>query len=56
LTLITQEHQILRRERQLMQDFSDLEKLERESFSLLSAAVRDSHEQERAQAEKTKYS
>jgi len=55
LQLITQEHAVLRRERQLMRDFQELEKLERDSFSLLSAAVRDSHEQERAQAEKTKY-
>ena len=32
-----------------------LEKFERECFSALSNAVRDSHEKERAQAEKTKY-
>ena len=38
-----------------MSDFERLEKRERECFSLLSAAVRDSHEKERAQAEKTKY-
>ncbi len=38
-----------------MQEFKEHEKREREKFSLLSAAVRDSHEKERAQAEKTKY-
>ncbi len=55
LTLITQEHQILKEEQRLMQEFRALEKREREKFALLSGAVRDSHEKERAQAEKTKY-
>ena len=50
-----QEHQILKEEKSLLSEFERLEKRERECFSLLSAAVRDSHEKERAQAEKTKY-
>jgi hypothetical protein len=33
----------------------NLEKQERESFALLSSALRDSHEKERARTEKTKY-
>ena len=50
-----QEHQILKEERDLLTSFQVLERQERESFSQLSNAVRNSHEKERAQAEKTKY-
>ncbi|XP_049834331.1 mitochondrial potassium channel-like [Schistocerca gregaria] len=53
--LITQEHQILKEERKLLTEFQQLEREEREYFSMLSSAVKESHEQERAQAEKTKY-
>lgn len=49
------EHQVLKEERQLTEELSRLEREEREAFSRLSRAVRDSHESERAQAEKTKY-
>jgi hypothetical protein len=38
-----------------VEQYQFYEKGERECFSLLSNAVRDSHEKERAQAEKTKY-
>ena len=38
-----------------MEQYQFYEKGERECFSTLSNAVRDSHEKERAQAEKTKY-
>jgi len=55
LVLVTQEHQVLKEELQLTEDFKAYEKAERENFSLLSSSVRDSHEKERAQAEKTKY-
>merc|ERR1719481_1313120 len=55
LVLVTQEHQVLKEELQLTEDFKAYEKVERENFSLLSSSVRDSHEKERAQAEKTKY-
>ena len=55
LTLITQEHTVLRDEKYLRENFQSFEKEERENFAALSHAVRDSHEKERAQAEKTKY-
>jgi len=55
LVLVTQEHQVLKEERNLQDEFKFHEKSEREYFSALSNAVRDSHEKERAQAEKTKY-
>merc|ERR1719481_290318 len=55
LVLVTQEHQVLKDEKQNQEEFKQFEKTERECFSALSNAVRDSHEKERAQAEKTKY-
>ncbi|XP_013785453.1 coiled-coil domain-containing protein 51-like isoform X2 [Limulus polyphemus] len=55
LTLITQEHTIIKEEKNLIEEFKQLEKNEREYFSALSLAVRESHEKERAQAERTKY-
>lgn len=45
----------MKEERDLLTSFQVLEREERESFSQLSNAVRNSHEKERAQAEKTKY-
>ena len=53
--LFFQEHKILKQERDLLTSFQHMEKSEREGFTGLSNAVRDSHEKERAQAEKTKY-
>lgn len=55
LELLTEEHKIIKEEFSLVSDIQRLERLEREKFSKLSRAVRDSHEKERAQAEKTKY-
>lgn len=55
LTLVTQEHNILKEERAMVAEFQHHERKERECFAMLSNAVRDSHEKERAQAEKTKY-
>ncbi|XP_064473193.1 mitochondrial potassium channel-like [Ornithodoros turicata] len=55
LTLITQEHAIIREERTVLQEFHNLEKDERDYFSALSRALRESHEKERAQGERTKY-
>ena len=55
LDLITQEHAVIKDERRLRLEFQQVEKEERENFSSLSHTVRDSHEKERAQAEKTKY-
>lgn len=55
LVLVTQEHQVLKEERNMQEEFKFHEKSEREYFANLSNSVRDSHESERAQAEKTKY-
>jgi len=55
LHLITQEHAIIKQEKQLLDEFQHYEKSEREYFNYLSTAVRESHEKERAQSEKTKY-
>ena len=55
LELVTLEHQVLKEEKALMDTLVVQEREEREAFSRLSRAVRDSHESERAQAEKTKY-
>ena len=53
--MITQEHAILKEERKLQAEFANCEREERESFTLLSNFVKESHEKERAQAERTKY-
>ena len=55
LELVTEEHQVLKEEHIMREQLSQMERVEREMFSKLSRAVRDSHESERAQAEKTKY-
>jgi len=55
LELITEEHSIIKEENALTLQLQTLERTEREKFSKMSASVRDSHEKERAQAEKTKY-
>lgn len=53
--LITQEHSILKEERRAVQEFQRYEREERDYFAALSSAVKESHEKERAQAERTKY-
>lgn len=53
--LITQEHSVLKEERAAVQEFQRYEREEREYFAALSSAVKESHEKERAQAERTKY-
>ncbi|RZF36160.1 hypothetical protein LSTR_LSTR013384 [Laodelphax striatellus] len=55
LQLITQEHSVLKEERRLTEEFNQIEREERDCFTFLSSAVKESHEKERAQAEKTKY-
>ncbi|CAN7988989.1 unnamed protein product [Ixodes hexagonus] len=55
LTLITQEHAVIKEEKALLQEFNHLEKTERDYFASLSLALRESHEKERAQGERTKY-
>ncbi len=55
LTLLTQEHNIIKEEKQLNDEISFAEEEERVKFSALSSAVRESHEKERARTERTKY-
>ncbi|XP_054287295.1 mitochondrial potassium channel-like [Macrosteles quadrilineatus] len=55
LNLITKEHHLLKEERRLNTEFNLSEREERECFTFLSSAVKESHEKERAQAERTKY-
>jgi len=55
LELVTKEHHVLQEQSVLTEKLNVAEREEREAFSKLSRAVRDSHESERAQAEKTKY-
>ena len=54
LALATEEHRILVEEKKIKSEYEHLEALERDQFALLSGAVRDSHERERARAERTK--
>ena len=55
IDLVKKEHEVLLVEKNLSNQIKTLEKAERDYFSLLSAAVRESHEKERSRAEKTKY-
>ena len=55
LELVTEEHTIIKQENSVVNGLQNLERLERDKFSRLSTAVRNSHEKERAQAEKMKY-
>ncbi|XP_036288243.2 mitochondrial potassium channel isoform X2 [Pipistrellus kuhlii] len=54
LELATLEHRMLQEEKRLRTAHLRAEDAEREKFSLFSAAVRESHEKERARAERTK--
>lgn len=54
LELATLEHRMLQEEKRLRAAYMRAEDSEREKFSLFSAAVRESHEKERARAERTK--
>nr|XP_060622536.1 mitochondrial potassium channel [Anolis sagrei ordinatus]XP_060622537.1 mitochondrial potassium channel [Anolis sagrei ordinatus] len=54
LELATLEHRLLQEEKRYRTSYIAAEESEREAFSLFSAAVRESHEKERARAEKTK--
>ncbi|XP_054450577.1 mitochondrial potassium channel, partial [Pteronotus mesoamericanus] len=54
LELATLEHRMLQEEKRLRAAYVRAEDSEREQFSLFSAAVRESHEKERARAERTK--
>lgn len=55
LSLLTEEYEILKDEKKLIVDLGSYEQLERDNFAALSSAVRESHERERARAERTKY-
>ncbi|PIC33892.1 hypothetical protein B9Z55_013708 [Caenorhabditis nigoni] len=55
LQLLTEEHQIIKKERELLSSFEGLETAEREAFHQLSMRVRSSHERERERSEKTKW-
>jgi len=55
LALLTEEYEVLRQEKQVALALVDAERTERDSFAALSSAVRESHERERARAERTKY-
>ncbi|XP_061474920.1 mitochondrial potassium channel isoform X2 [Rhineura floridana] len=54
LELATLEHKLLQEEKRYRNSYQTAEESERETFSLFSAAVRESHEKERTRAEKTK--
>uniref|UniRef100_A0A1I8BV35 Coiled-coil domain-containing protein 51 n=1 Tax=Meloidogyne hapla TaxID=6305 RepID=A0A1I8BV35_MELHA len=55
LHLITEEHAAIRKEREMMNIYEELESREREAFNVLSNKVRVSHEREREREERTKY-
>lgn len=55
LDLVTQEHNMIKQELALEQEIASIDKSERDKFNILSSAVRESHERERARAERTKY-
>jgi hypothetical protein len=53
--IVFQEHSMMKDEETLTSKFQQCEQDEREYFSILSSAVKESHEKERLQAERTKY-
>lgn len=55
IELVTQEHALLKQETSIIDRVNNSEKEERDSFILLSTTLKDSHDRERIQAERTKY-
>jgi len=55
IELVTQEHALLKQENIIIDRVNYSEKEERDSFILLSTTLKDSHDRERIQAERTKY-
>jgi len=55
LALLTEEYEVLREEKRISMSLNEAEREERDGFTALSSAVRESHERERARAERTKY-
>ena len=52
---MTEETKVIKEENRLRFELEDYERREHEHFATLSSAVRESHEKERARAERTKY-
>lgn len=55
LHLLTQEHALIKQEKCLLDDLRRLSRSERYCFDSFSNRLRESHEKERARAERTKY-
>ncbi|XP_060869444.1 mitochondrial potassium channel-like [Metopolophium dirhodum] len=55
IELVTQEHALLKQENVIIDRVNYSEKEERDSFIMLSTTLKDSHDRERIQAERTKY-
>lgn len=55
IELVTLEHSLLKQENSVIERVNSSEKEERDSFILLSTTLKDSHDRERIQAERTKY-
>ncbi|XP_060568284.1 mitochondrial potassium channel-like [Ruditapes philippinarum] len=55
LELVTKENEIIKEEKEVLEQLTAAEENEKRVFALLSSAVRESHEKERARAERMKY-
>jgi hypothetical protein len=55
LELVTKENEIIKEEKEVLEKLTAAEENEKRVFALLSSAVRESHEKERARAERMKY-
>lgn len=55
LDLVTKENEIIKEEKDILEKLTVLEENEKHYFGLLSSALRESHEKERARAERMKY-
>ncbi|XP_045165300.2 mitochondrial potassium channel-like [Mercenaria mercenaria] len=55
LDLVTKENDIIKEEKDILEQLAAAEETEKRIFALLSSALRESHEKERARAERMKY-
>lgn len=55
LDLVTKENEIIKEEKEVLEKLAVAEENEKRIFALLSSALRESHEKERARAERMKY-
>lgn len=55
LNLVTKENEIIKEEKDVLEKLTVMEENEKRLFALLSSALRESHEKERARAERMKY-